>query len=280
MPRSFNKKPMPKSDKPKRSQSSSKPRERREREPRDNPQAASSPAYENLVFGKNAVQECLDADVSVNKLWVLANSNNPKQIELEKAARQQKIPVMQVDRKELDRISGGAVHKSIIAQISPIKFLDEDFLIDNEKVNKILIAVNIEDPHNLGAISRSVRAFGIDALVITSRNSSPINETVISSSAGAILKTNIVRAGNITNLIKKLKDSGFWVYGSHLDKDKSTEINKIDFDDKSVLLVGNEGKGLSDKLVKHCDFIVHIPVKFESLNVSVATGILLSHLSK
>lgn len=226
------------------------------------------------IYGKNAVLEALDSDASINKVWI-ANNPNPRLKEIEKKARAKKIPVLKLGKKDLDRIAGDQDHRSAIAEIAAIRLLDEDYLYENE-LKRILIPVNIEDPHNLGAIIRSALAFGVDAIVLGKHKGCPVNETVVKVSSGAANKLTIVRAGNIVNCLKKLKEQGFWVYGSHLDKNKSQDLYSLDFDKKSVILVGNEAKGLSDNIVKNCDFTIHIPIEFESLNVSVATGIILS----
>lgn len=180
---------------------------------------------------------------------------------------------MKVDKKKLFDLCGSQDHRSIVAELSPIEFIDEkDFAKHDFK--KILVAVNISDPHNLGAIIRSAYAFDIDAVCYTSRNSAQINNTVLTSSAGSALKMPLVRISNATNFIKTLKDNNFWVYAAVVDDKSSENLNTIQFDDRSAVLVGNEGKGLSDKVIGHCDFKVYIPVKFNSLNVSVATAII------
>lgn len=180
---------------------------------------------------------------------------------------------MKVEKQKLYELSGTQDHRSIVAELSPIEFIDEkDFLKHDFK--KVLIAVNVEDPHNLGAIIRSAYAFGIDAVCYTARNSAQLNNTVITSSAGAALKSNLVRISNVTNFINMLKDNKYWIYASVVEPEGSDSLNNVQFDDMSAILVGNEGKGLSDKVVKHCDFKIHIPVKFNSLNVSVATAII------
>ena len=253
---------MNKFNKPKKSFSNKKP-----------PEEKNTGDY---ILGKNSVYESLDSEISIIKIW-LQKGSNPRLNEIELKAREQKIPVFKVDNIELDKLSNGEDHRGAIALISPIKIEDESYLLEDH-VNKILIAANIEDPHNLGAIIRSAYGFGIDAVVISNRNSAPINSTVISSSAGACLKQKIVRIGNITTCIERLKKNAFWVYGTNVKSDNSEDLNKIKFDNRSVILMGNEGKGLGEKLLKHCDFIVHIPMKFESLNVSVATGIILNRV--
>jgi 23S rRNA (guanosine2251-2'-O)-methyltransferase len=227
------------------------------------------------------VIECLNSDVSVNKIWLL-NVHNPKLKEIETLARNKKIPVLRSPRQELERLAEGEDHRSVVAEICPVKIHEEDFLYEKnnqEKFKKIILAVNIEDPHNLGAILRSAMAFGVDALVFTARKSTQITSTVISSSAGAALKIPLVRIGNTTDSVLRLKEHGYWIYGTCVDQDNSSALNKVKFHEKSVVLVGNEGKGLSDKVLKHCDYSVYIPVDFNSLNVSVATGIVLYQMS-
>lgn len=230
--------------------------------------------HNQKIFGKNPILESLDSGLSINKIWI-ADNPNPKLKEIETKARAKNIPIIKIGKKDLDRIADGEDHRSVIAEIAPVKILEEDYLYEND-LKRILIPLNIEDPHNLGAIMRSALAFKVDAVVIGKHKSCPVNATVLRVSAGAASRLPIVRVGNIVNCLEKLKKQQFWVYGSHLDKDKSTSLYDTNFDKKSVILVGNEGKGLSDNIIKHCDFQIHIPIEFESLNVSVATGIILS----
>jgi 23S rRNA (guanosine2251-2'-O)-methyltransferase len=226
----------------------------------------------NIIYGRNAILEALDSDSKINKIWHDAKPN-PKILEIIDLARKKKIPVMKVEKKKLYDLTGTNEHRSIVAELSPVKFIDEkDFF--NYDFKKILIAVNIQDPHNLGAIIRSAYAFGIDAVCYTARKSAQVNNTVITSSAGAAFKTDLIRINNTTDFLTRLKDNKFWTYASVVEAEGSENINNIQFDDRSAVLVGNEGKGLSDKVVKHCDFKIHIPVKFNSLNVSVASAII------
>ncbi len=233
---------------------------------------------QSRIFGKNSVLELLKTDVAVNKIW-LQDIHNPRLKEIERLARAKKIPVLKLKKEDLNKLAEGHEHRSVIAETCPIEILEEDFLYKND-LKKILIAANIEDTYNIGAIVRTACAFGIDALVVTSRKSAPINDTVVKTSAGSIFNVNIVRIANLSLTIKRLKEKGFWIYGTNVKQEGSEALDKIEFDEKSVLIVGNEGKGLSSKKMEHCDFIVHIPVKFESLNVSVASSVLIYELMK
>lgn len=230
------------------------------------------------VYGKNSVLEALECSNQVSKIWILESALKDQRLkDIEQIARKNKVPVYKVQREKIDRLCEGEKNKPIVAEIAPIKFYEESYL-NKEQVKKILIAANIEDPHNLGAIIRTSYAFGCDALVIPSRKSSPITDTVISSSAGSAFKLPLVRVGNLTNCMEKLKKNGFWVYGTDCSEVNVQDYREVKFDEKSVIVLGNEAKGLSDKLKSHCDFLLKIPVKFDSLNVSVATGVILSRL--
>lgn len=231
---------------------------------------------DQFIYGKNSILECLDSDLSINKIWMV-ESGHPKLLEIEKLARLKKIPVIKSTPRELERISGTADHRSVVASISEINLLEEDYLLKSE-VNLVVIPANIEDPHNLGAIIRSAFAFRTDALAIANRRSAFVNSTVIQASAGAALKLPIVRLGNLTNTLIKLRKAGFWIYGTLLDQDNRINLPDIQFPDKLVLILGNESKGMGQSLSKYCDANIYIPMDFESLNVSVATGVILSRI--
>jgi 23S rRNA (guanosine2251-2'-O)-methyltransferase len=233
----------------------------------------------NLIQGKNSIQEAIDKEIPISKIWVLDKASRAnKFISLEKSAKQLRIPVLQVPRSELVKISGEEEPRSIIARVSPVKLLDEEFLFDEKKaIKKLLVPINVEDPYNLGAIIRSAYAFGIDALLLSNRKSAQISSTVIEASSGAVYSLPIVRINNVVSILEKLKKKRFWVYAASLDE-RSEDLNKIEFDEYSVILLGNEAKGLSENLLKHSDFHIRIPIKFESLNVSVAAGIILNRL--
>ena len=231
---------------------------------------------QNKIFGAKLVLEYLQSGGSIAKIWITKTINNRVK-EIEELARKKKIPLNKVEKRELNKIVGdNELNKSVIAEIAPIDIKEEKFLYEQEKDASYLFAVNIEDPHNLGAMIRSVHAFGLNGVIISNRNTSSVTDTVVRSSAGAIFKTNVIRVGNISTCLKNLKENGYWLYGTEVESENSEEIQKVDFDKKSVILLGNEGKGLGPSIKKACDFMIHIPCLFNSLNVSVATGIILS----
>lgn len=139
----------------------------------------------------------------------------------------------------------------------------------------LLILDSIQDTHNVGAILRSADCSGVDGVIITKHNSAPINETVVKTSAGASEHVKIAQISNLAQTIDELKQNGFWIVGSYLEGAK--DYTKVDYKIPIALIVGNEEKGIRKLTADKCDYLVRIPMKgkIQSLNVSVATGILL-----
>lgn len=239
----------------------------------------------DLIFGKNSVVEALDSNKELSKLWLLNSSAN-KFKDIEMIARKRKIPVQKLSREEFKRVlSKKRLDQShlrnfnIAAEMTAVEFHDLDFIEKND-CKKILFPVNVEDAHNLGALIRSAKAFGVDAVMVLNRRNAPVNELCINASAGAALQMPLIRCVNANNSLEKLKKMGFWIYGTDVKSTNSTNLYQTKFDSKSVILMGNEAKGLSDNIKSNCDFMLHIPCQFESLNVSVAAGIIMAELFK
>jgi 23S rRNA (guanosine2251-2'-O)-methyltransferase len=140
----------------------------------------------------------------------------------------------------------------------------------------VLILDSIQDPHNLGAIFRTAECAGVDGIIITINQSSPITETVEKISAGAVSYLKICKVNNLVQIIERLKKEGYWIVGSMLTSE-SKNYTDIDFNMPLAVIVGNEEKGIRKLVAENCDFLSKIPMKgkIDSLNVSVATGILL-----
>ena len=138
----------------------------------------------------------------------------------------------------------------------------------------VLILDGITDPHNLGAILRSADQFGVDLVLIPERRSVQANETVVKVSSGAAQYVPLSVVTNLTREIKTLKDNGFWIYGADMAGEESYSMS---FPARTAIVMGSEGNGISQLVRKNCDHIISIPMRghIDSLNVSVATGILL-----
>jgi 23S rRNA (guanosine2251-2'-O)-methyltransferase len=139
---------------------------------------------------------------------------------------------------------------------------------------------SVQDPHNLGAIIRSAEAAGVDGIILTTDKSASVNETVEKTSAGAVSNIKICRVTNLNRTIQELKDEGYWIYGSQLEG--AQQHTKLDYKNPIALILGNEEKGIRRLVAENCDFLVKIPMKgkTESLNVSVAAGILLFEINR
>ncbi|AYV92219.1 RNA methyltransferase, TrmH family, group 3 [Fusobacterium necrophorum subsp. funduliforme ATCC 51357] len=144
----------------------------------------------------------------------------------------------------------------------------------------LLMLDEIQDPRNFGALIRSAEVFGVDGILIPERNSVRINETVVKTSTGAIEYVPIIKVTNLSNAIEKLKKIDYWVYGAAGEAELSCQEEQ--YPKKVVLILGNEGTGLRKKVREHCDKLIKIQMrgKINSLNVSVAGGILLSEIAK
>lgn len=144
-----------------------------------------------------------------------------------------------------------------------------------DKKGVIVLLHELEDVHNVGAIIRNAAAFGALGVIVPTRNQAPINETVVRTSANTVFNVPIIRVVNINTAILKLQEAHFWVYG--LTEKASTSIYDIKFDDRSVIIVGNEHSGIAAEALKKCDFKILIPIakKVDSLNASVSAGIAL-----
>ena len=147
------------------------------------------------------------------------------------------------------------------------------------EINKnttLLLLDHIEDPHNLGAIIRSAEASGVKGVIIPKRRAAVVSQTAVKASAGAIEHMPVIRVSSLIDAIKKLKEKGFWIAGTTLNE-RSEDYTKIAKDVPLVIVVGNEGEGMSKVVTNECDFLYHLPMlgKVQSLNVSVAAGIVM-----
>lgn len=185
-----------------------------------------------------------------------------------------------VDKHDLDRMCKG-LHQGIILEVEDIKTYDLDDTISNidKEYPLVVILDHIEDPHNFGAIIRSCEAFGVDAIIIPNDRSVDITSTVVKVSVGTIEKVKIIKVVNLNNVIKKLKDYGYWIVGTDMD---GVPYTTIDYKTKIAIVIGNEGKGIGRLVSENCDYLAKIPMQgtVNSLNASVACGIFLSEINR
>ncbi|PZV14352.1 MAG: 23S rRNA (guanosine(2251)-2'-O)-methyltransferase RlmB [Pseudanabaena sp.] len=239
-----------------------------------------NPENPDIVYGRHAVEAVLNSDRSINRVWVTARLRYaPDFLPLIDAAKLAGAVVDEVDNTRLDRITDNGRHQGIAVQVSAYEYADLDELIATAKEKSaqpvIVIADGITDPHNLGAIIRSAAALGAQALVIPQRRAAGITATVAKVAAGTLEILPVARVVNLNRALEKIKEAGFWVYGTMAGTNEA--IHKAKFSGAIALVIGSEDEGLSLSVQKNCDFLVSIPLegKVESLNASVATGMAL-----
>ncbi len=227
-----------------------------------------------IVIGKNVAIELLNKDEKINKIYLYNNFDDNKIINM---IKKRNISVVYKTKNELFKIDNGN-HQGIILDIPDFDYCDFDKLINNKKF--IVILDHIEDPHNFGAIIRTCEGAGVDGIVIPKDRSVSINSTVMKTSSGALSNMMISQVVNINNAIEIMKEKGYWVVGSVMDsKDKYFEIK---YNYPIALVIGSEGKGISKLTKEKCDYLITIPMKgkINSLNASVAAGIIIYEISK
>jgi len=237
------------------------------------------------VFGRNPVVECLRAGVPATTLYVaLGAETDERMTEAVTRAADSGIAILEVPRVDLDRMSTNGLHQGIALQVPPYDYAHPDDMLrsaKSEDAPALLVALdNISDPRNLGAIVRSVAAFGGHGVLIPQRRSASVTAVAWRTSAGAAARLRVARATNLTRTLKSWADAGLQVVG--LDAEGDTELDEIDGTQPMVVVVGSEGKGLSRLVRENCDAIVSIPMagKTESLNASVAAGVVLAEIAR
>lgn len=227
----------------------------------------------NIIFGKNAVTEALLAgEREINKILISKNIHSDSKITKIKELAQEKGIIYQFVAKEKFAPYAEYNHQGIIAQISPIRYMDLDEFLDKKYENSsVVILDGIEDSHNLGAIIRTCVCAGVSGIIIPSRRNVQVNAVVEKTSAGAINHIPIIKVNSLVNAVQKLKNSDWWVVAT----DAGAKDNYYDIDYKNMnfaLIMGAEHAGVSKSLIKLSDFVVKIPMlkDFNSLNVSNA----------
>jgi 23S rRNA (guanosine2251-2'-O)-methyltransferase len=239
---------------------------------------------EGIIIGFHAVEELLNSDVTIGKVYVNNQADKQKIGVLRQLAKKSNTPFQMVPIEKLNRITR-ANHQGVIAIKSPIEFvpLEETItrLFENGEPPKILVADGIQDIRNIGAISRSCLAFGVDLLIVGVKANAEIGEGAIKSSAGALLKLPVARVSSLANTLTYLKSWGIPQIAASEKTDQTMDRSSIQEMTSWALWMGNEDKGLSRERLALMDHVWRIKMKgnMDSLNVSVAAGILLYELN-
>ncbi|AKE88460.1 MULTISPECIES: 23S rRNA (guanosine(2251)-2'-O)-methyltransferase RlmB [Rhodococcus] len=238
-----------------------------------------------MVLGRNPVVECLRADVPATALYVAVGAEADERLkEAVQRAGDAGISILEVPRGELDRLTANGMHQGIGLQVPPYRYAHPDDLLavaHDHHERPLLVALdNITDPRNLGAVIRSVAAFGGHGVLIPQRRSAAVTAVAWRTSAGAAARLPVARATNLTRTLKEWQSRGVRVVG--LDAGGDTSLDEFDGTDPVVIVVGSEGKGLSRLVRETCDSILSIPMAgdVESLNASVAAGVVLADIAR
>jgi 23S rRNA (guanosine2251-2'-O)-methyltransferase len=238
---------------------------------------------QNIVFGVNAVLEALRAGKRQVESVVILQSARPDRLKsVLELARAKGVPVQRVPRLDLDRTLGEARHQGVMARIAAAHYADADALLDQLAARVgtadpplVLGLDGIEDPRNMGSILRTAECTGVHGVFIAERRAVGLTGVVAKVAAGALEYVPVARVTNLVRLIEQLKERNIWVVGSAGDAKQS--YTEWDWTSPAAVFLGSEGHGLHRLVRERCDTLIHIPVlgKLDSLNVSVAAGVLL-----
>ncbi|MGO1538034.1 MAG: 23S rRNA (guanosine(2251)-2'-O)-methyltransferase RlmB [Leucobacter sp.] len=240
-----------------------------------------------LVTGRNAVLEALRTKVPATALYVASKIEMDDRVrEMLRIAVKANVPVLEVMRPELDRMTDrDTVHQGVVLKVPPMEYAHPMELLDkvvDSDATPLLVALDgVTDPRNLGAIIRSVAAFGGQGVIVPQRRSAGLNSASWKTSAGAAARIPVAMASNLNQTLKEMKKQGVFIIG--LDGDGEVELPGFELADRPlVVVVGSEGKGLSRLVSESCDAIVSVPITSatESLNASVAASVALYEVSK
>jgi 23S rRNA (guanosine2251-2'-O)-methyltransferase len=240
-----------------------------------------------IVTGRNSVLEALRARIPATTLYIAARIEMDDRVrEMLALAKNRGIPMLEIMRPELDRISGrDAVHQGVALKVPPYEYSHPIELLEavtRRGQTPLFVALDgITDPRNLGAIIRSTAAFGGQGVIVPQRRSVGVTASAWKTSAGAAARTPVAMASNLTQTLKAFKERGVFVLG--LDGGGDVSLPGLELADRPVVIVvGSEGKGLSRLVTETCDEIVSIPISAgtESLNAGIAASVTLYEVSR
>lgn len=232
-----------------------------------------------IVFGRLPVLEAIQARKSIERVFAKDNLHGEFEIELRTHCKSMDIPLKKVPLVKLDKISRNKNHQGVVALLSPIDYQSVEDLIphlfENGKNPLLVVLDNVQDTGNIGAIARSCEVFGADALILSGKRSASIGEQAIKSSAGALFRIPVCREASTVLLIEKLTNYGLTTLGATLNTDQM--IHEHVFSPPLAIIMGSEQNGLPREVCDLCSNLIRIPQagEIDSLNVSVATGIIL-----
>lgn len=224
------------------------------------------------LYGKNVVKQLLYDKSDIQKLYLAI-----KDSQIEQLALKNHLKIERVDKAFLDKVCKSTNHQGVAVLKNEYKEYTVEQIVESAKGHNGLIVMldELNDPHNLGAILRTCDCVGADGVIIKKNNAVGLNSTVAKVSVGAIDTVKVASVTNLTKTIDYLKKQGYWIYGTGFEK--AIDYREPDYDHNVVVVIGNEGKGITRLVKDNCDYIVKLPMvgKISSLNASCATAVLL-----
>lgn len=235
------------------------------------------------IFGRNNVIEALRSGREIDKIFVMENGGGSVSKIISMAA-EKRIPIIRLSNQKIEMKFPGENHQGVVAVVAVKEYssIDDIFELAKSRNEKpfIIIADEIADPHNLGAIIRSAECFGAHGVVVSKRRAVGLTASVEKTAGGALNYIPVAKVTNLASTIDELKERGMWIYCCDMDGEK--KYFEDSYDCAVALIVGSEGKGVSPLLKKKCDFVVNIPMKgnVSCLNASVAAAVVMQEVAK
>lgn len=228
-----------------------------------------------LIFGLRAIIEAINSGKTIEKIYIQKGLSGHLFSELNSLLKKHSISSSYVPVEKLNNLSKSQNHQGVIAKISSVDFYKLDDILDKKKENRALYLLldQITDVRNFGAILRTAECTGVDAIIIPSQGSAPLNADAIKTSAGAAFKVPICRVNHLLDAIYQLQAEGIQIVA--ISEKTNLSIYQIDLNKPTALIMGSEHKGISPSLLKIADVKAKLPLlgEIESLNVSVACGV-------
>lgn len=241
------------------------------------------PKKSSLIIGRNQVITALQSGQQLDRIYLDTKAQGQDIIEIKTLAARNAVPVNYVPKAKLDGFNI-INHEGVVAQIAKVQYQNLQDVISwvtyNGKVPLFLMLDGITDIRNIGGIARTAYCTGVEAIIIPDKGVGALNEDAILTSAGALEKIPVCRVNSLMKAVDELHLNGIKVYASEMKAEKN--IDEVDFREPCAIVMGSEEKGIYPALMKVCDEKIKIPMKgyFESLNVSVAAGIILYEAMK
>ena len=241
------------------------------------------PKKNTLIIGREAIIKAIKEGKQLDRIYMQSNVHGPVIDEIKALATSALVPINKVPVEKLNSFNVSN-HEGCIGQISKIQYQDLQqiisFVVDNGEVPLFIILDGVTDIRNIGAIARSAFCFGVHAIIIPDKGVGSLNEDAILTSAGALERIAVCRVNSLMKAVDDLHLNGIKVFASEMTAE--TKITALDFTEPCAIVMGGEEHGIYPALMKICDdkFAIPMPGDFESLNVSVATGVVLYEVSR